>query len=124
MTSKLDISTTVDDAERQSESNLMALFSSQCTVSDYIDAYWERIVPREGISDTTRTITCIAEEKPTNTFTDMREIRVNAAFQVSKRSPGSINFVPAKVADNVSPVPGVLNAFWEEVKYLANISFL
>lgn len=40
MTSNLDISTTINDEERQSESDFMSLFQSQQTVADYIDVYW------------------------------------------------------------------------------------
>lgn len=61
MTSNLDISTTINNEERQNESKILQLFQSQTTNSEYIDAYYERIIPREAITDQTRTITCIAE---------------------------------------------------------------
>lgn len=61
MTSNLDISTTVTNEERQHESDFFQLFQSQATNSDYIDAYYERIIPREAITDSTRTLTCISE---------------------------------------------------------------
>lgn len=80
----------------------------------------ERIIPREGISDATRTITCIAEQKPTNTFVCMKEILVNCGFQVSKRLAGTDRLVPAKISDNVAPLPGLLNAYWSEITCRAN----
>ena len=41
----------------------------------------------------------------------MREILINCAFQVSKKTLGSSDFVPAKQADNVAPLPDMFNYF-------------
>ena len=57
----------------------------------------------------------VAESKPTNTWTSLSEVEINAGFQIQKLNVSNNKWESVLPDDNVAPCSNILNSFFEQI---------